>query len=133
MSETTNEPSGQEIPERKNVEKSYTDPKTGKFAPGNPGKPKGARHLTTLVRDALKKMGKTKDGKEMSYEQALVEAILQKAIIDQDPTTIRLVWNYLDGMPNQNINLSGIDELRREYFTKLEALSREGDSENNLP
>ena len=32
--------------ERKNAANTYTD-ETGKFAEGNPGKPKGARHKTT--------------------------------------------------------------------------------------
>jgi hypothetical protein len=38
--------------ERKNVAKTYTD-KAGKFAPGNPGRPKGARHRATRAIEAL--------------------------------------------------------------------------------
>ncbi|WP_306112798.1 MULTISPECIES: DUF5681 domain-containing protein [unclassified Roseovarius] len=37
---------------RKNVETTYTD-ETGKFAEGNPGRPKGARHKTTLAIEEL--------------------------------------------------------------------------------
>ena len=29
------------------------EPKTGRFQPGNPGKPKGARHKTTLIAEKL--------------------------------------------------------------------------------
>ena len=38
--------------ERKNAPKSYTD-KAGKFAPGNPGKPQGARHKVTKAVEEL--------------------------------------------------------------------------------
>ncbi|MDF0603966.1 hypothetical protein P1J78_24980 [Psychromarinibacter sp. C21-152] len=37
---------------RKNDGKTYTDDR-GKFAPGNPGRPKGARHKTTLAIEEL--------------------------------------------------------------------------------
>jgi hypothetical protein len=31
----------------------------------------------------------------------LIKAILKRAIIDGDSATLRLIWNYLDGMPKQ--------------------------------
>ncbi|WP_275570085.1 DUF5681 domain-containing protein [Psychromarinibacter sediminicola] len=37
---------------RKNDRKTYTDD-TGKFAPGNPGRPKGSRHKATLAIEEL--------------------------------------------------------------------------------
>src|SRR5262247_2805958 len=37
---------------RNDVSKPYTDGR-GKFRPGNPGRPKGARHKTTLAIEAL--------------------------------------------------------------------------------
>ena len=48
---TLQHPSGDRMA-RKNVEKTYTD-KRGKFAPGNPGKPKGARHKVTRAVEEL--------------------------------------------------------------------------------
>lgn len=38
---------------RNNGSKTYTDAATGKFKPGNPGRPKGARHRATLAAQAL--------------------------------------------------------------------------------
>jgi len=38
--------------ERNNVKKTYTD-ENGKFATGNPGRPKGARHKSTLAVEAM--------------------------------------------------------------------------------
>lgn len=76
----------------------------GKFLPGvsgNPaGKPKGSRSFTTKVKEALEKIA---DGKDYTYEEAFIKAILKKAIIDQDATIIKLMWNYMDGMPLQKI------------------------------
>jgi len=63
---------------RKNEASTYTD-KTGKFAQGNPGKPKGARHKTTRAVEALL------DGQS--------EAITQKAVdlaLAGDTTSLRL-------------------------------------------
>lgn len=116
---------------RNNGENTGRDPITGKFVEGNLGKPKGSRHLTTLVRDALKKLGKTKEGKEISYETALVEAILDKAIFEKDSQMIKLIWNYLDGMPTQDINLTDMDDIRKNYFDKLNELIKSSNQRNS--
>jgi hypothetical protein len=68
---------------------------------GNPaGKPKGTRSFTTKVREALEKIA---EGKDYTYEEAFIKSILKKGIIDGDSAIIRLIWNYLDGMPVQKI------------------------------
>lgn len=38
---------------RKNARLTYTDPETGKFIPGNPGRPRGSRHKTSLAIEGL--------------------------------------------------------------------------------
>ena len=68
------------------------------------GRPKGAKNFTTKVREALEKIA---EGKDYTYEEAFVKSILKKAIIDQDPAIMRLIWNYLDGMPLQKIGGDG--------------------------
>lgn len=63
---------------RKNDAKTYTDER-GKFAPGNPGRPKGARHKTSLAIEAL-----------LSGQG---EALTQKAVdlaLGGDTTALRL-------------------------------------------
>lgn len=63
---------------RKNEQKTYTDD-AGKFAPGNPGRPKGARHKITRAVE------------ELLHGQA--EAISQKAVqmaLEGDSTALRL-------------------------------------------
>ena len=57
-------------PKRKNAGKTYTD-KAGKFAVGNPGRPKGARHKTTRAVEELlqgEAEGLTRKAVEMALE-----------------------------------------------------------------
>ena len=63
---------------RKNVSKTYTN-ETGKFAEGNPGKPKGARHKYTLAIQALL------DGEAEALGRKAVELALEG-----DTTALRL-------------------------------------------
>lgn len=63
---------------RKNASKTYTD-ESGKFAPGNPGRPVGARHKTTTA--------------ILSLMEGQGEALTQKAIdmaLEGDTTALRL-------------------------------------------
>ena len=63
---------------RNNVGKTYTD-EQGKFATGNPGRPKGARHMATRAIEALL--------------EGQGEALTQKAIdlaLEGDTTAMRL-------------------------------------------
>jgi len=82
------------------------------------GKEKGSKSFTTKVREALEKIA---DGKEYTYEEAFIKSILKKAIIDGDSTIQRLIWNYLDGMPAQKLDVRGdfniskvLEELEKE-------------------
>jgi hypothetical protein len=79
------------------------------FTPGDPninrdGRPMGAKNFTTKVKEALAKIA---DGKDYSYEEAFIKSILKKAIVDGDSATQKLIWNYLDGMPSQSVDLKG--------------------------
>ena len=68
------------------------------------GKPVGTRSFTTKVREALEKIA---EGKDYTYEEAFIKAILKKSIVDQDVGMMRTVWEQLDGKPLQRI--SGAD------------------------
>lgn len=63
---------------RKNAPKTYTD-ESGKFAPGNPGRPKGARHKATRAIEGLL--------------EGEAEGLTRKAVdmaLDGDTTALRL-------------------------------------------
>lgn len=90
------------------------------------GRPKGAKNFTTKIKDALLLIAlKGEDGKDISYEEALVKKILKLAIIDGDQQMIKLIWNYLDGMPTYrlegNISTTNYD-LTAEEKEKLDKL-----------
>ena len=68
---------------RNNVSKPYTDAR-GRFRPGNPGRPKGARHKTTLAIEAIL------DGEAEALTRKAVE--LAKA---GDTTALRLCLERL--------------------------------------
>ena len=76
--------------------------KKGDPSPNPAGRPVGAKSFTTKVRTALEKIA---DGKDYTYEEAFIKSILKKAIVDQDPTMMKLIWNYLDGKPHQSLDL----------------------------
>jgi hypothetical protein len=60
------------------------------------GRPVGARSFTTKVKEALAKIA---DGKDYTYEEAFIKAILKKGIVDQDTGMMKTIWEQLDGKP----------------------------------
>ena len=72
---------------RNKVSETYTDTR-GKFRPGNPGRPKGARHKTTLAIEALL------DGQA----ERLTEKAIQMALAG-DVTAMRLCLDRLAPPP----------------------------------
>lgn len=91
--------------------------KQGKFTKGysgNPkGKPKGSLSITARIKEELKKRPK---GQKISYLEALVKTILQKALIEKDKEMIKTIWQFVDGLPKQHIDMDNddqnIDEIR---------------------
>lgn len=78
---------------------------TGKgFMPGqsgNPnGRPKGSISITARIKQELERIP---EGQQISYLEDFVNTILKKALKNQDKDMIRLIWNYVDGMPKQHI------------------------------
>ena len=100
------------------------DPKTGQLLPGsqlNPaGKPKGSKHLTTKIFEALQTM--KKDGK--SYSDLLVAKILNDAVSGKSDM-VKLVINYVDGMPEQGIDVTSGGEKLNSSSDNVMAMAKE--------
>lgn len=92
-----------------NVEKTYTDPKTGKFVEGNPGggRPKGTVSVVSKIKSKLKKIP---PGQKHSYLTMLVERIFKKAIQDGDEQMLKLIVQYVDGMPKQSVDMTSLGD-----------------------
>lgn len=91
---------------------------------GNPeGRPKGAKGLTTQVREALLAIA---EGRQESYQELLVKKILKKAIVDGNERMIQLIWNYMEGKPKEkvdmNINGNISFKLSKEEQEKIDNL-----------
>jgi hypothetical protein len=91
------------------------------------GRPRGVKNFTSKVRSALESVA---DGKGSTWEKKFVEALLDKAVVEKDPGTMKLIWNYLDGMPNQTVDMTTrrsledlIDEANEIQSTDSDAVS----------
>lgn len=71
---------------------------------GNPaGKPKGTRHMTTKIVEAITAVS---EGSIDSEDREIVKALVRKAK-DGDIQAIKIIFNYVDGMPIQGIEHTG--------------------------
>lgn len=84
---------------------------------GNPnGRPPGSGiSITTEIK---KKLAEVPEGKNKTYLHYLIEQILKKAVIEGDQQTIKQIWNYIDGMPRQELNLGGNLNVTPIYGSK---------------
>ena len=106
------------------------DLKTGRFIegkPGGPGKPKGTLSITTAVKRRLEAFVK-KGGNKKELDR-LVDTILKKAIDDGDTNTIKAIWNYVDGMPQQKVDVTSLGEKITGFdYVKLDETDNNSNS-----
>lgn len=111
-------------PEKTGVEQAKRD-ELGRFPPGvsgNPaGKPKGTKHLTTLLFEALQKQVPNKD---KTYQDLLIERILNDAIIKGKGDIMKLAWNYIDGMPQQGVDITTNGENIKDPSADVQEIAR---------
>ncbi len=93
------------------------------------GRPKGSKNFTKIVEEALRKIATTDKGEKIEIERALGEKVVKMAL-EGNEQMIKLIWNYKDGMPSQNVNISNVDDLRKEFFDKLDELNQENSKDN---
>jgi len=82
----------------------------------NAGRPKGSGiSITTEIK---KKLEEVPEGKKATYLQLLINRIMKEAIQDGDQQMIGKIWNYVDGMPKQQSEISGVDGNAIEVIVK---------------
>jgi len=111
---------------------------TGKgFMPGvsgNPnGRPAGSISITTAIK---RKLEETPDGQKKTYLVQIVDKLIEKALIDGDEKVLKLLWNYIDGMPKASIDLThGVqqDQLTEltEFFRSVANKNKKEDDEKS--
>jgi hypothetical protein len=114
------------------VEKSGERDDKGRFVPGHEGRggrPKGLS-ITSLVRAEL---DKAPEGDESTYAELLIRELLKKAIQEGDHPTQKMIWNYIDGLPQANLDVTSDNKpifIPSEIMDKYDLNeSTEGDSQ----
>ena len=74
------------------------------FKPGQSGNPNGRPPKGYSITEAFKSML----GAQPEVKAQIVEAIKEKAL-KGDPAAQKLIWQYMDGMPKQGIEITGED------------------------
>lgn len=99
------------------------DPKTGRFVEGNVGggRPKGTISITSAIKRRLEE--EVKGMKDKKQVDLVVDKILEKAIRDGDTATLKVLWNYVDGMPNQSTDITSNGKT---IFLPSEILEKNG-------
>ena len=64
----------------------------------------GGLSLTKLLKEQLEKVP---EGKEESYKEIFIKTLMHKAIVEKDNKALKLIMNYVDGMPKQSIEFQG--------------------------
>lgn len=86
------------------------DPKRrsdGKFGKGNVANPKGRPKGPSITEAIRAELLKVPEGSKITYLKAITKKILAKVIVEGDSRTIGNLWNHVDGMPSQKIDVEG--------------------------
>jgi hypothetical protein len=97
--------------------KTSTSFKPGQVANPNGRPPKGYS-ITEMVKQMLQE--------KPEIRQAIATKIFEKAL-QGDPAAYKLVWQYMDGMPQQKVDLTvtKVDEILDELETNYDELGQE--------
>lgn len=77
--------------------------KKGCKSPNPKGAPQKDESITFLMKKFLESCP---EGQEKTYKQIFVEKAYAKAVKDGDVTAQKLIWNYIDGLPQGKLDLT---------------------------
>ena len=77
------------------------------------GRPIGSKglNLTSLLKDKLEEIP---EGKTEAYKDLFIKTLLHKGLVEKDLQSIKLMMNYIDGLPKQTIDLNAKVDLSDE-------------------
>lgn len=108
------------------------------WKPGQSGNPKGPPRKKDSITHLMNEFLKTKapGDKRTTYREIFVKKVFQKAMQGDIPA-IRLIWNYIDGMPSQNLNIGGqtdnpllTKEISKKELKEIKELIKNFEFEN---
>jgi hypothetical protein len=121
ISEAPSDPSD----DRKYGENTGRDPVTGQFLPGNPGKPMGARHFTTVFREYVREAGAVnRDGQKIGFDKLIVKKMISMAV-DGNLKAAGMVMDRVDGKVPQTIELNKTERIGVFVMTPKETEDHE--------
>lgn len=93
--------------------------KRGRWVKGSSGNPKGRPLKPFAITNEVKKIMQMKEPvTKKPYLELFAQSVLTRAI-EGDPTCTKLVFQYVDGLPVQNIDVNETGEKKIEVvFTK---------------
>jgi hypothetical protein len=119
------ESSGSSTDDRKYGENTVRDPDTGRFVTGNPGKPVGAQHFSTMFKRVIRQAGGVaKDGQKVSYDEIIVKKVITMAS-EGNLKAAEIVLERVDGKVKQPITMDEMKFTGKVLFTKEEAINHE--------
>ena len=94
------------------------------------GRPKGSGiSITTAIKRELEK--KPEGADKSTYLDLLVKRIMKKAIQEGDQQTIKQIWNYVDGLPHQSLDLTTLGKELPTPILGTYVQSDDSHQENN--
>ncbi len=100
--------------EKKGMREMGRDEK-GRYLKGHrmpgPGRPPGSVSITSKIKQMLEEVP---PGEKMTRLEAIAIRIFIMAINEGNEQIIKLIWNYVDGMPKESIEMKGEIEYREE-------------------
>ena len=97
---------GDESDARKYGENTGRDPTTGRFVTGNPGKPVGTQHFSTMFKKVIRQKGGTsKDGEDVPFDEIIVKKIVTMAA-GGNLNAAEIVLDRVDGKVKQPVEVT---------------------------
>lgn len=93
--------------------------KKGRFVEGHEkmgGRPKGSISLTSMAKRMLEEIP---TGERMTRAEAFLRRVFIMAINGSNEQMIKLVWNYVEGMPKESVEMKGEIEHKENKIIDL--------------